>query len=201
MQCVRGNFGVAVATALAIVLVGPVAWGHTFPPVRTVVVQVESCEVVLLVGYRLGSGEAAEKLVARGASLPKSQALEAMRDVMAAQAMAPLTVAIDGKPLSPTSVRAKLSPEGDGTRPMVVVLVSFPLPPGAELKISTKDPRTTRISWTDRDSHRVALEEAPAQGRWFTGPASFLLKLASPSGGPACRSSRPGSSSASSQQH
>jgi len=190
-----------VATALAILLAAPAAWGHTFPPVRTVVVQVERCEVALLVGYRVGSGEASEKLVARAASSPKSKAMEAMRDRMAAQAMAPLAVTIDGKPLVPTSVRAKLSTEGDGSRPMVVVLVSFSLLPGKELGIASKDPRTTRISWTDHDSQRVVLTEAPAQGRWFTGPASFLLKLSPPSGGPAaCVSSQRRSSSQSSSE-
>jgi hypothetical protein len=179
-----------LATGLAIGLAAPAAWGHTFPPVRTVVVQVERCELAVLVGYRAGSGEAVQKLVARAASGPKSQAADAMRDTLAAQAVAPLAFSIDGSPLAPTSIRAKLSLEGDGARPMVVVLVTYALSPGAQLQLASRDPRTTRISWTDRDSHRVSPESAPAQGRWFTGVASFVLPLGPTPGGPPCVTSR-----------
>ena len=182
----------AVATAVAIALAAYPAWGHNAPAVRTVVVQVERCEVVLLVGYREASGEASRKLAARAASHPKSKALDAMRDVMAAQAMAPLTVTVDGVALVPTAVRAKLGTEGgEGGRPMVVVLVSYPLGAGSRLSIGSKDPRSTRISWTDRASSRVSLVDVPAQGRWFVGVASFLLTLAPTPGGPPCARVRP----------
>jgi hypothetical protein len=186
-----GKRALSLATGLAIGLAASAAWGHRFPPVRTVVVQVERCELAVLVGYRASSGEATEKLVARGASLPKSQAADAMRDLLAAQAMAPLELAVDGRALVPTSVRAKLSLEGDGARPMVVVLVTYKLPPGRRLAITSRDTRTTRISWTDRESGRVAIPEAPAQGRWFTGVASFVLPLGPPSGGQPCVTPRP----------
>lgn len=179
---------IVVLAALAIALAAPAARGHTFPPARTVVVQVERCEVVLLVGYRAGTGAAAERLVARAASLPRRRAAEAIRDLMATQAMAPLAVDVDGRPIVPTSVRAKL-PEGDGARPMVVVLATYPLPAGKRLAIASRDPRTTRISWTDRESGRVALADAPAQGRWFSGPSSFTLELAPPPGDPGCAAS------------
>ncbi len=114
----------AVATALAIWLAGASAWGHTFPPARHVVVQVEPCEVVLLVGYRPGTGEPTETMLARAASAPKSQALGALENVLAAFAMAPLSVAVDGAPLVPTNVRAKVGLEPGGARPRVVLLVS-----------------------------------------------------------------------------
>jgi hypothetical protein len=160
------------------------------------VVQVERCELAVLVGYRAGSGEATEKLVAHAASQPKSQAAEALRDMLAAQAMAPLAFSLDGHPLVPTSVRAKLSLEGDGTRSMVVVLVTYNLLPGRQLSIASRDPRTTRISWADRESGRVMISDAPAQGRWFSGVASFVLSLAPTSGGQPCVTSRPSPSSA-----
>ena len=191
----RGIRALSQATGLAIGLAASASWGHTFPPVRTVVVQVERCELAVLVGYRAGSDEATEKLVARGASLPKSQAADAVRDLLATQAMAPLAFSVDGRPLAPTSVRAKLSLEGDGARPMVVVLATYKLPPGQQLAVTSKDARTTRISWTDRESRRVAIPEAPAQGRWFTGVASFVLSLVPPSGGQPCVTPRPSPSS------
>jgi hypothetical protein len=166
------------------------AWGHTFPPVRTVVVQVERCEVALLVGYRALSREDATHLVARVASLPKSRAEGAMRELLAAHALAPLTLAVDGVPLVPTAVRAKLGSEGPRGRPMVVLLVTYRLPRGTTLSLTSKDPRATRVSWTDRSGGRVEISKAPAQGRWFTGVASFLLSLSPNTGDSACGTSR-----------
>lgn len=166
-----------LATALAIVLAGQAAWAHTFPPARQVVIQVERCEVVLLVGYRPGTGEPTEGILARAATAPKSRALAALRDLLAAFAMAPLTVSVDGQPLVPTTVRAKIGLEPGGARPMAVVLVSYPLPAGKALGIASADPRSTRFSWTDRASGRVSIAGAPKQGSWYPGVASMLLPL------------------------
>jgi hypothetical protein len=143
-----------------------------------VVVQVERCEVVLLVGYRPGTGEPTEAILGRAATAPKSRALDALKDVLSAFAMAPLTVSVDGRPLVPTAVRAKLGVEPGGARPMIVLLVTFALPAGQSLAVTTKDPRSTRISWQDRSSSRVAIPDAPQQGKWFAGVASMLLPLA-----------------------
>ena len=178
--------GLLVASALAI-LAGAPAWGHTFPPVRTAVLQVEPCEVALLVGYRPGSGTATDAMLLRAASQPKSLGLATLRDLLTTEALAPLTLGVDGKPLVPTSVRAKIGVEPGGQRPMIVVLVTYALPAGKALSLASADARTTRISWTDRASHRVQISDAPAQGRYFDGVASFLLKLGA-TGGPACAS-------------
>ena len=169
-----------VAIVVAVCLAAVPAWGHAFPPVRTVVVQVEKAGLSLLVGYRPGSGDATANIVARAESQPKARRREALREVMEAYALQPLAVTVDGKPLIPTSVRAKLVDEG------VVVLVTYASPPSGKLAVISKDARTTRISWQDRASCRVDLASAPAQDRWFTGVASFLLTLAAP-----CVSSSP----------
>jgi hypothetical protein len=174
-------------------LAGGPAWGHTFPQARNVVVQVEACEVVLLVGYRPGSGEPTEAILSRSASAPKSQTLDALRGVLSAFAMAPLTVSVDGKRLVPTSVRAKIGIEPGGARPLVVLLVTYPLAAGRELTVATKEPRSTRISWQDRQSQRVVIPTAPAQGTWHSGVASFLLSLSPNPGGSACATSEPSS--------
>jgi hypothetical protein len=165
-----------VATAVAICLAAGSAWGHSFPPVRTVVLQVERCELAVLVGYRPASGEATDTILRRIAGQPLATA----KTVLAAQALAPVTIAVDGKPLIPTSVRAKIG--SDGGRPLVVVLVTYRLPAGT-LSVTSREPRSTRISWVDRDSERVDSEQAPGQGRWFTGVASFLLSVAAPACG------------------
>lgn len=180
---------VALASALAISLAGPSAWGHNFPPLHTAVLQVERCEVALLVGYTAGSGEPTERIVARAASQPKSHIVDALRDTLAAYAMAPFSIAVDGKPLAPSTLHAKIGLDVSGKRPSVVVLATFPLPSGAQLTIASKDPRTTRISWRDQSSGRIALLHAPAQDHWFSGVASMLLPLGRTTGGPACTSS------------
>lgn len=177
-----------VAIAVAVCLAASAAWGHTFPPVRTVVVQVERDAVVVMVGYRPGNGAPTDGIVARVGSQPKSQRLDAMREVMASLAMQPLVVAIDGRPLVPTSVRAKLGVEPGGGRPIVVVLVTYAIAPGT-LSVTSREPRNTRISWQDRHSCRVDLDRAPTQDRWYTGVASFLLMV-----GPPCAPPRSGSS-------
>ena len=179
-----------VASLVAVCLAVSAAWGHTFPPQRTVVLQVERCEAAVLVGYRPGTGEATETILARAATQPKSQGLSTLRAVMAAFAMAPLQVTLDGHPLVPTNVRAKLGVEAGGARPIVVLLVTYAIPSGGRLAISSKDPRTTRFSWQDRGSQRVDLAAAPAQGIWFDGVAEFLLSLAGPPGDMACATSR-----------
>ena len=166
-----------VASAVAVCLAAGPAWGHTFPPSRTVVAQVESCELAVLIGYRPGTGESTEAVLARVANSPKPHTVDTLRDVLSATAVAPLTVSVDGTALVPTTVRAKVGLEPGGARPMVVLLVTYSLPQGHTLAITSRDPRNTRISWQDRASHRVVLEGAPAQDHWHDGVASFLLKL------------------------
>jgi hypothetical protein len=179
-----------VAIAVAVCLAGQHAWGHSFPPVRTIVVQVERCELAVMIGFRPGSGESTETLLKQIASQPKSQMLSSAKTLLTAMAMGPLTFAIDGKPLVPTSVRAKIGVDPAGQKPLLVALVTFAIPArGGALSVSSRDPRTTRISWTDRGSARVDPSTAPGQNRWFTGVASFLLTLAGPTGVSACATS------------
>lgn len=179
-----------VASAVAIALAGPLAWGHSFPPVHTVVVQVEPCEVALLIGYATGTGDSTERIIARVASQPKSHARsrEALRETLTAYALGALWVTLDGATLVPTGVRAKIGLDAGGARPTVVVLATYAVPRGGKLAIAARDPRTTRISWQDRSMGRVAHDAAPAEGRWFAGVASFLLPVGAPPGGSSCAS-------------
>ena len=179
-----------LAALVAICLAAAPAWGHSFPAGSTVVVQVERGELALLVGYKPASGDATNVILARVAGQPRGQQLAAMRDVMAAFAMQPLAVTLDGKTLQPASIRAKLGTERSGGRPMVVLLVTYSLPAGSDLAVTTREPRTTRISWVDRDSCRVDLAHAPTQARWLEGVASLLLSLRPTLGGMACATSR-----------
>lgn len=178
-----------VAIALAASLAGPSAWAHTFPSVRTVVMQVERCELVLLVGFRPSTGEASDAMLLRAVNQPKSQGLDALRVMMGERALEPLHVAVDGKPLVPTAVRTKIGVEPGGARPMIVMLVSYPLPPGKLLSITSREPRTTRISWVDQASTRIDTARSSAQGKWSDSVASFLLTMSASSCGPSPSSS------------
>lgn len=181
-----------VATLVAVVAAGQVASAHTFSPVRTVVVQVERCELAVLVGYQPGTGEVADARLARVSAAPRSQAVATARAMLTSQAMAALTIAADARPLEPIRVRAKLAIDPRSTRPQVLVLVTFALPPEArQVTLATREPGATRISWTDHGSGRVDLAQAPAQGRWFPGVASFLLGLRPRTGDLACARSTP----------
>lgn len=189
--------GPLLATVVAMAA-SPPASAHTFPEVRNVVVQVEPCEVVLLVGYRPRTGAPTEAILTRVASAPKSHGLEALREVLATHAMAPLSVELDGRRLTPRSVRAKIGVEPGGARPTVVLLVAFALGDGGgALSFGTTDPRSTRISWQDQRSGRVSISSAPAQGKWHAGVASFLLPVLPPTGDPACTRSTRSSASGS----
>nr|HEX4318500.1 hypothetical protein [Kofleriaceae bacterium] len=160
---------------------------------RTVVLQVERCEAVLLVGYRPGTGEPTQSVMARASTSfqppGKAKPSDALRDVLAVDAMAPLALTVDGKPLVRASVRAKVGIEPGSARPMVVLLVTYALPAGGgQLALASKDPQFTRISWQDEASGRLG-DDAPEQDRWYDGVASFLLTLRAP-GGSACVSSQ-----------
>ena len=174
------------ATALAICLAGPAAWGHRFPELRTVVVQVEACEVALLVGYQPASGQETATVLKRAASAPKGHGIEALKAQLTTHALAPLTLAVDGAPLAATSAQAKIGVEPGGTRPIVVVLVTYALPRGRALSLVSREGKTTRISWQDRGSGRVEISTAPAQHRWHNGVASFLLELSALTGVSTC---------------
>ncbi|MFT3698352.1 MAG: hypothetical protein QM831_34735 [Kofleriaceae bacterium] len=146
------------------------------------VAQVEDQELVVMVGYKPGSGEATQKLLAQAANAPDAKLIQ-LRDELAQVAMAPLKFEVDGHSLMPTTVRAKIGVEGGGQRPMVVVLVTYALPKGDTLAIHSADARNTRISWQDRStSKRVDLAHAPTQDHWYD-VASMLLKLCAGSSG------------------
>jgi hypothetical protein len=149
------------------------------------VVQVERCELAVLIGYSAGSGEPTEKIIARAASQPKSLAIEELRRSLTAFAIAPWVIELDGRRLAPSTVQAKIGLDAGGTRPVVVVLATFALQAGGALAIRSRDPRTSRISWQDRSGGRVAAGRAPTQDHWYTQVASFLLPV-SATGGSAC---------------
>ncbi len=191
----RGMTRLLPATAVAICLAGQPAWGHRLPEVRTIVLQVERCEVALLVGFQPATGKETDTILARVSGAPKNLGLAALKAELTTRAMAPLSLSLDGKPLAPASAQAKIGVDPGGTRPMVVVLVTYSLPEGRALTLSSRDGKSTRISWQDRESGRVVIPAAPAQHEWHDAVASFLLELSGPTGASTCAPRSPPSPS------
>jgi hypothetical protein len=148
----------------------------------------------LLVGYKPAAGEATDAVLAKASGAHGAQGFKALRDALAASAMTALTIAVDGEALVATSAEAKLAVEPGAGRPMVIMLVTYALPAGKTLSISTRDPQSSRLSWTDRSRGRIASSGAPGQRIWRDGVASLLLPLAA--GESTCATSKRSSQSA-----
>jgi len=168
-----------VATGLA---VPAGALGHRVPGGRSVVAQIEQCELVLMVAWHPQSGDEADALrvhAARGAvKAPRSGdgAAGRLRALYGARAMAPLSIRADGRLLSPRSVEVKLVRDPPGSDRLAgVALVSYELGPDVRgLEIANNDPHRTRFSWVDR-SDREFSSTGLAPHRWTGGLASILL--------------------------
>jgi hypothetical protein len=181
-----------VALVGSCVCASRVALGHRAPGGRSVVAQVEPCQLVLLVSWTPPSGDETNALLADAARAPgrRAGAGDRLRALYAARALAPLSIRADGQSLSPRSFEVKLvrDPPRSG-RVAAVVLVSFALPPAmVALEIANTDSHRTRFSWVDRSNGRFASPGAPT-GRWSSGVASILLQ--SRISWPLCPDARP----------
>ena len=105
--------------------------------------------------------------------------------------MAPLMITLDGNPLVPTTVRAKIGVEEGGARPIVVLLVTYAMLPiliaSTRWESASRDPRTTRISLgrIGPESQRIDLRRVHLRrtAMWYDGVASFLLRSSTPTNG------------------
>ena len=175
----RLRLGLTVlATAIAIAIAMPQGWGHRFPAVRTVVVQVEPCSVALLVGWRPASGDDTAVLLGEAKTGGKDQEVQILTQRLTALALAPIRLRLGGVEVAPTSVEANVTVEDGTGRPVVLLLVSYPASRGGALEIVSKDPKSTRISWVDKSAGRVEIGAAPTQSQWHDDLASFLLNVA-----------------------
>jgi hypothetical protein len=144
----------------------------------------------VLVGYRPGTGEPTDRVLARAAAEANKTPAEGLRDVLTADALGVLDLTLAGRRLAPASIHAKIGIEPGGMRPMVVVLVTYALPTlGGSLLVTSRDPQATRVSWQDRSSSRVSIPDAPAQDHWFPSVAPFLLTVGVTKGDSPCASS------------
>ena len=136
-----------------LLLVAGVAAAHTYPSRRSIAVQAEKDAVVVLAVWTAPVGDAGEAFDLSAVFSARGKARDALEAKLAARAIGPLSLELDGKPVDPASVRTRLieDPPRSGRR-AVAVLLEAPVPEGAhELAISlgaTGD--ATRMTFLDR---------------------------------------------------
>jgi hypothetical protein len=185
-------FAAGALAAAAVLVATPVAaWGHSSGESRTVAAQVEAGHLVVVVGYQPASGGAALAMVAYAAKQPKGTGSLALRAILAARAVGPLAVQLDGARVEASSVESKLffDPPGS-TRLAIAVMLIYDLPPRATALEVGIDDEITRFSWVNHDACARTVESVWPPRSWVTGVAAFLLKVGGPdSGASPCASS------------
>jgi hypothetical protein len=182
------------AGLVAVLVASPVAaTAHTFAEQRTVVAQVERDQLVVVVGYQPAAGAESLAAVGQASVRPKGTKSQALRAILAARAVSPLTVSIDGTAVEPTSMRTKVFVDPPGSdRLAVAILLIYDLPAHEiALEVGIAD-ASTEFSWVDRTSCQRTITTAWPARSWVTGVASFLLTVAAPDpGAEPCASSSP----------
>lgn len=156
--------------AFLVIAVAGVAAAHTVPSRRSIAVQADKNAIVVLALWTAPSGDGAELF-----SLAKGAALEAQ---LAAKAIGPLVLTLDGKPLQPASVRTRLfeDPPRSG-RKAVAVLVDAPIPAGEHTVEISLGPtgETTRMSFVDRSEGAAATSGRKPEGGVVPSGTSFSI--------------------------
>jgi len=152
----------ALAVA-ALLLAAGVADAHTNPARRSVALQAEKDAAVVLVQWTVPSGEYGDAYTAT-ASWGRSTAggRRALEASLAAKAIGPLVLTLDGKPISPrASVKLTEDPPHSG-RMAVAVLLTVTLEAGPHelaLGLSPGTPELTRFVFVDRSEGRASLAD------------------------------------------
>lgn len=147
-----------------------IAAAHTAPARRSIAVQADKDAIVVLAMWTAPSGDGAELF-----TLAKGAALEAQ---LAAKAIGPLVLTLDGKPLQPASVRTRLveNPPRSG-RKAVAVLLDAPIPAGEHTVEVSLGPtgETTRMSFVDRREGAAATSGRVPEGGLVPPGTSFSI--------------------------
>ena len=151
-----------LATVLAALLAPALIFAHTNPARRAVAVQAEKTAVVLLVTWTVPSGELGDAYAAettwgrQGASARK-----ALETSLAAKAIAPLEITLDGKTVAPSSsIKLTEDPPQSGRLSAAVLLtapvaaktahtLTVSIRPGADMTRAVFFDRTDGIATSD----------------------------------------------------
>ena len=147
------------AAMIATIAVVRVAIAHTNPARRSVAVQAERNAIVMLVTWTVPSGEPGEVYAASAAwGRRGADGRKALQASLAAKAIGPLTLTLDGVPVASPEMKVKLTedPPGSG-RAAVAVLLSATIPAGEHTaSISIRpDSDPTRVMFVDRSAGRA----------------------------------------------
>lgn len=169
---------VCLATAVAITVLAPAsAAAHRTPGSRSVVAQVDSSSLVLLVAWKPPSGPLADSLSAMAKTAGAERQADRLRSLYASRAVGPLQVRLDGQVATPTATRVKLveDPVGSG-RLAVVAMVEFALPAATfAIEIRNSDTKLSRFMWLDRSGDCFVSQRVDPGRRWLHQVASVLL--------------------------
>ena len=166
--------------ALFVLVIGLVAAAtasaHTYPSRRSIAVQAEKDAIVVLAVWTAPADDvaavfelgAAMSGTAKNESQREEKTKAALEAQLAARAIGPIELSLDGAPLEPASVSTRLieDPPGSGRRG-VAVLVEAPIPAGAHAVEVSLGPtgESTRMSFVDRSNGAVTTSgRIPAGG-------------------------------------
>lgn len=121
----------ALFVSSLLLLVAGVASAHSYPARRSIAVQAERDAVVIFAVWTAPSGEIGELFEVGAAFAGRAKARAALEARLAAKALGPVTLTLDGEPLEPDSVRTRLieDPPRSGRRG-IAVLLEAKIPPG-----------------------------------------------------------------------
>lgn len=165
--------------AIVVVVLAGVAAAHTYPSRRSIAVQAEKNAVVVLAVWTAPAGEGAEIFDLGAALTTKGKnARAALEAQLAAKAIGPLVLTLDGKPLQPGSVRTRLieDPPRSGRR-AVAVLVDTPIPAGEHKVEISLGPtgESTRMSFVDRSAGAASASGPTPEGGIVPPGTSFSI--------------------------
>lgn len=163
----------------ALLAAAGIAGAHSYPSRRSIAVQAEKDAIVVLAMWTAPAGEAGE-LFDLGAALGAkgTKSLAALEAQLAAKAIGPISLALDGAPLEPTAVRTRLieDPPRSGRR-AVAVLVEARIPAGShEVSVSLGPTgEATRMNFVDRSNGAAAVNGRAPEGGIVPSGTSFSI--------------------------
>jgi len=144
------------------------ARAHQTESQRSVVVQLEDDEALLLISWTAPSGLLGSLMVARS-SLSKAPKATLER-LMARRALTDLKIEIDGHPVALTGVESKLTLDTSSLhRHTVTLLARISLPAHGTLAVQARGHEVTRLAWSNRRRH-TGLRPNRKPGTWNRAP-------------------------------
>lgn len=174
---------VALIAGLAALLLAGVAAAHSLPARRSIAVQAEKDALVVLAVWTAPAGEPGAVFDLTAALASRGKARAALEARLAARALGPLRLMIDGEPLVPGALHTRLveDPPRSG-RHAVAVLAEAAIPAGAHEVTVTLGPTgdATRMSFLDRSSGAAVASGRVPDGLLAPPGTTFTIRWKEP---------------------